>query len=1211
MGVRFTKEQQQVIDLRNRNILVSAAAGSGKTAVLVERIITRLTRDEKPLNVDELLIVTFTEAAASEMKERIHSAIEKALEEQADNVHLQRQATLIHQAQITTIHKFCLSVIRDYFHTIDLDPGFRVGEEGELKLLKRDVVEAVLESFYEEGDDAFIHFVESYATGRDDRKLEELILQLYEFSRSYPNPKKWLDSCAEQYDVQSVEELERRPFVLEIMHEVKQYLSDMKRFLEFGITICEEEDGPLMYRDALISDVAFVSKLQNAVGFGEMQKELVDVKWAKLAVCRDKQVSEKKIQQVKDIRDEVKGLIKDLAKQYFFDDVHELQKEMALSQGNMQTLTSLVKTFADAFAEEKRRKNLIDFNDMEQYALQILTREEDGVYVPSMVAESYQEKFAEIMIDEYQDSNLVQEAILSSVSGVSKGVYNIFMVGDVKQSIYRFRLSRPELFMEKFHTYSLEDSHKQRIDLHKNFRSRREVLDSTNYVFEQIMVPDFGGIAYDEKAALYVGADYEEREGNETEVLILEAPDSKTEERIELEAEMVAKRMKELMADHTVYDRQTESYRKVHYSDMVILTRSLKGWTDTFSRVLNAAGIPTYTSSKEGYFQTHEIELALQYLRILDNPRQDIPLAAVLASVFAGLSNEELAIIRSSTSEKTLYEAVCTYAEHGDNAEIRERLDGFLNTFERYREQVPYTEIHTLLWNLLENTGYMDYVSALPGGEQRAANLEMLIEKAVAFEGTSYKGLFNFVRYIEQLQKYDVDYGEASLMDDKMDVVNLMSIHKSKGLEFPIVFVVGMGKQFNMQDTKQSIVVHPELGVGIDAVDPVLRIKTPTLLKKALQQKVQKESKAEELRVLYVAMTRAKEKLILCGATADMEKELLHLASIVNRRERELPYYSLTKANKYMDWVLPSLIRNQCFADILGEYEMAVPYRHMMFSEHVPMKVRKVTVDELIWKETEEQIVSTVTKHILAQWDTEQTYDDAMKQQIEEQFAFQYSYADGQIMKQKLSVSELKKRAYMEQDGTEAFKEEEVIPLLPKFLQEDDKLTGASKGSAYHRFLELLDYTREYDAESLTTELADKERQGLLSEEMAECIRVQDILAFLETSVAGRMRMASIQGKYFAEQPFVLGMEAKGIYPETGSDECLLVQGIIDVYFEEEDGLVLLDYKTDKVFSAQDLVVKYKAQLDYYAKALERLTGKKVKEKIIYSFALAEEIEVK
>jgi len=1211
MGVTFTKEQQQVIDLRDRNILVSAAAGSGKTAVLVERIITRLTKDEKPLNVDELLIVTFTEAAASEMKERIHSAIEHALEAEPDNVHLQRQATLIHQAQITTIHKFCLSVIRDYFHTIDLAPGFRVAEEGELKLLKRDVAEAVLEKAYEEASTGFVDFVESFASGRDDRKLEELILQLYEFSGSYPNPKRWLDSCAEQYDVQSVEELERKAFVIEIVEEVKQYLKDMQKLLAFAMSICDEEDGPAVYRDALQADWRMLKELQGADGFSEMQQRICNVTWAKLTACRDKMVSEKKMQQVKDIRDEVKGLIKEVSKQYFFDDVRELQKEMAQSQENMRTLTNLVKAFADAFAEEKKRKNLIDFNDMEQYALRILTREEDGAYVPSQVAESYQEKFAEVMIDEYQDSNLVQEAILTSVSGVSKGIYNIFMVGDVKQSIYRFRLSRPELFMEKFHTYSLDASEKQRIDLHKNFRSRREVLDSTNFVFEQIMIPEFGGIAYDEKAALYVGADYADREGNETEVLILDAPESKTEERMQLEAEMVARRIKELMATHSVYDKKSGDYRKVRYNDIVILLRSLKGWTDTCSTVLNSVGIPTYTSSKEGYFQTQEIELLLQYLRILDNPRQDIPLAAVLTSVFAGFTSEELAIIRSNNEGITLYESIYAYMEYGERDDLRARLRAFTDTYEHFRKRVPYTAIHTLLWQILDETGYRNYASALPGGEQRAANLDMLVEKAVTFEGTSYKGLFNFVRYIEQLQKYDVDYGEASLMDEQMDVVSLMSIHKSKGLEFPIVFVVGMGKQFNMQDTKQSLVVHPDLGVGMDAVDSVLRIKSSTLLKKAIQQKIKKESKAEELRVFYVAMTRAKEKLILTGTSADLEKELSHLSSIVSQRERALPYYSLTKANKYMDWVLPALLRNKCFADILEQYEMHVPYQHAMFSEDVPIVARRVTADELAWQEAEEQFTDTITKHVLENWDTSRTYDTEMQKQIEEQVSYTYIYEEGQVLKQKLSVSELKKSSYMEDEGEEAFREEEVIPLLPKFLQAEEELTGASRGSAYHKLLELLDFTREYDKESLALTIQEKEQAGLLTREMASCIRIQEILDFLDSSVARRMRQASLQGTCFAEQPFVLGMKAKEIYAQSDSEEYVLVQGIIDVYFEEEDGLILLDYKTDKVLREQDLVDRYHAQLDYYAQALTRLTGKYVKEKIIYSFALQSEIEVK
>ena len=1210
MGVTFTKEQKQVIDLRDRNILVSAAAGSGKTAVLVERIITRLTKDARPLNVDELLIVTFTEAAASEMKERISGAIEKALENEPNNVHLQRQATLIHQAQITTIHKFCLSVIRDYFHTIDLDPGFRVGEEGELKLLKKDVAEAVLEAAYEEASPEFLDFVECFATGRDDRRLEELMLQLHEFSRSYPNPKRWLDSCAQQYDVQSVEELEQKTFVIEIMSEVQQCLTDVQNLLEFGLSVCDEEDGPAVYRDTLQSDWALVRELISTSTFSEMQKKLLAVKWMKLSACRDKSVSERKIQQVKDIRDEVKGLIKNITEQYFFDSANEIQKEMAFSQMNMQMLTKLVKTFSDAFSEEKRRKNLIDFNDMEQYALQILTREKDGEYVPSAVAENYQEKFAEIMIDEYQDSNLIQEAILTSVSGVSRGNYNIFMVGDVKQSIYRFRLSRPELFMEKFHTYSLEDSKKQRIDLHKNFRSRREVLDSTNFIFEQIMIPEFGGIAYDEKAALYVGANYEEREGNETEVLILEAPDSKTEERIELEAETVARRIKQLMENHKVLDKQTGTYRRMRYSDIVILTRSLKGWTDVLGAVLNQAGIPTYTSSKEGYFQTQEIQLMLAYLRILDNPRQDIPFAAVLTSMFAGFTSEELAIMRSHGQEKSLYEVVCSYMETGKKADIRERVKTFLTTFEGFRNRVPYTAIHMLLWQILEETGYGDYAAALPGGEQRAANLEMLIEKAIAFEGTSYKGLFNFVRYIDQLQKYDVDYGEANLTDEKNDVVSLMSIHKSKGLEFPIVFVVGMGKQFNMQDAKQSIVVHPELGVGIDAIDSTLRIKTPTLLKKAIQQKVQRESKAEELRVLYVAMTRAKEKLILTGATADLEKELTVLVPIANRIKKELPYYNLTKANKYFAWILPALVRNKCFADVLNQYKIYVPYQNPMYCIDVPIKVHKIALEELEVLELEEQFEDEITREILHRWDTFRVYDADMKEQIDAQFSYKYPYGEDAEVKQKLSVSELKKRAYLEEEGEEAFREEEVIPLLPKFLQETEELTGASRGSAYHKVLEVLDFTKEYNEDSLKYEITEKENAGFLTKEMSSCIRTQDILEFLQSPIGCRVREASRQGKCFVEQPFVLGVEAGKVYPNVDSEEMLLVQGIIDVYFEEDNELVVLDYKTDKVFHETDLLQKYHAQLEYYAEALQRLTGKNVKEKIIYSFALQREIEV-
>ncbi len=1202
MAVKFTKEQQQVIDLRNRNILVSAAAGSGKTAVLVERIIARLTRDKDPIDIDELLIVTYTEAAAAEMKERIQSAIEKALEEDVENVHLQRQATLIHQARITTIHGFCLSVIRDYFHTIDLDPGFRVAEEGELKLLKHDVAEELIEQYYAEGNPKFLDFVESFAYGKDDRKLEEILLQLYTFSRAYPNPNKWLAECVDQYENDSLLEM--------VLEDVKRNQIEWLEDLDFAISVCESENGPRVYYDALTSDILMLSKLSGCSNFEEMQQTFANLKWVTLKANRDKTVDEEKIDLVKLIRKDVRTAVEKMQDQYFFDTADEIKKDLAIAKGNMEVLAEMVQSFAESFRAKKQSKNLMDFEDMERYALEILTREEDGEFVPSPAAKELQEKFAEIMIDEYQDSNLIQEAILTSVSRVRTGEYNIFMVGDVKQSIYRFRLSRPELFMEKFHTYSLEDSEKQRIDLHMNFRSRREVLDSTNFIFEQIMTNGFGGIEYDEKAALYVGATYyKDMPDNETELLLVDAEFCEKDERIELEARTVAQKIRELVGNHMIYDKKLDAYRAVRYSDIVVLTRSLVGWTDVFSEVLGEEGIPTYTSSKKGYFQTREIKLILDYLRILDNPRQDIPFVAVLLSVFGQLNNEELAVIKSNTDKKTLYESVCAYIENGEDIELVEKLQRFMQQYKVFRQRVPYTAIHVLLWQILEETGYGNYTAALPGGQQRAANLEMLLEKAVAFENTSYKGLFNFVRYIEQLQKYDVDYGEASLQDENMDVVQLMSIHKSKGLEFPIVFVAGIGKLFNTKDSKSNMVIHPELGVGLDAVDIVGRTKTPTILKKIIQKQIVLENTAEELRVLYVAMTRAKEKLIMTGAVKNLGTMLGKYEKLGQRVEKRLPYGGLTTASSYLDWILPALYRNQCFAPVMDRFEKAIPFTNPLFRQDVPLLIKVLDVADVEANAVEELVENEVTKQILLKWDTTEVYNEDAKEQIQNQFSYQYPHKSNQMIKQKMSVSELKKRAYEEETSETLFEEEVVIPLLPNFIQEKTKHMGAFRGTAYHRVLELLDFSKEYTEAELQKEMQDFVEQGLVEAEMPGCINVADILLFFRSNVGQRIRKASRQGKYHAEQPFVLGLDAKEIYGEV-SDEVILIQGIIDVYFEEDDQLVVLDYKTDKVAHEQELIERYRAQLDYYAKALERLTGKTVKEKIIYSFTLQKEIEV-
>lgn len=1217
MGVTFTPEQKQVIDLRDRNILVSAAAGSGKTAVLVERIITRLTKDQNPIDVDRLLIVTYTEAAASEMKERIRTAIEKALEENPDNVHLQRQATLIHSAQVTTIHSFCLSVIRDYFHTIDLDPGFRIAEEGELKLLKHDVMEELLERYYEEGSQTFQEFVECFASGRDDKKLEELILQLYEFSRSYPNPGKWLQECVEQYEFDSLQAMAESEFVEHIMRNTRYYMKDLKETIVSGLQVCDCEDGPYMYRETLEADLQNIEKINSAEDFLEMSNLISKVKWARLATNRDKSVSEELAAYVKGVREEVKKTVASVVEQYFFDAPEELYQDMLSAKSNMEVLVQLVNDFADTFAEKKTGKNMIDFGDMEQFALRILTLEEDGKLVPSKAAKEYQERFAEVMIDEYQDSNLIQEAILTSVSKVSKGSYNIFMVGDVKQSIYRFRLSRPELFMEKFNTYSLEESDKQRIDLHKNFRSRREVLDSTNFIFEQIMTKGLGGIAYDDKAALYVGAAYEEQAGNETEVILVDTDfededDQKMEEtNRELEARAVARRIKELVGHHMVLDKETGEYRTARYSDIVILTRSLKGWTDVFTNILNREGIPAYSGSKEGYFETREIRTILDYLRILDNPRQDIPFAAVLTSCFGKLTSEELANIQCEGEGKTFYERTLFYLENGSDENLKERITDLLRKYERFRRKVPYTAIHALLWDIIEETGYGDYVASLPSGEQRKANLEMLVEKAVSFESTSYKGLFHFIRYIEQLHKYDVDYGEASVLDEQADTVRLMSIHKSKGLEFPIVFVSGMSKRFNTQDIKGSIVIHPEFGVGIDAVDVERRTKAPTLLKRMIQREVLMENAGEELRVLYVALTRAKEKLIMTGTISNLEQKIRSYEGLRSHEEMELTFSRLTKANSYFDWVLPALYRHASFAPILETYNIGAPFMNPLYDRDVPIRVYKMGIGEIVAGEVAEELSGQYTKELLHNWDDTRTYDEQMKEQLEIQFGYQYPYERERKLKQKMTVSELKKRAYLEEEAGElVFDEADVVPLLPKFLQEEEELTGASRGSAYHRLLELLDFSKKYDEVTLKELIEEQKRSGKLSEEMCTSIREKDILRFLNTPVGERMHRAAVRGTLWAEQPFVLGIDADELYKGESLEETVLVQGIIDVWFEEDGELVVLDYKTDRVFKEEILREKYHTQLDYYARALEQLTGKCVKEKIIYSFTMQKEIEV-
>ena len=1225
MGVTWTQEQQKVIDLRNRNILVSAAAGSGKTAVLVERIITMLTKDEPPVDVDRLLIVTFTEAAAAEMKERIRLAIEKKLMEYPDNEHLKQQATLIHNAQITTIHSFCLSVIRDHFHAIDIDPGFRIGEEGELKLLRHDVLEEVLEEKYQEGSKRFLDFASGYSTGRNDKKIEDLILKIYEFSRSYPDSDAWLDSCVKAYEIEDLEAFEESNVIKKILQVVQKNLEDAKALVEFAMQTALSIDGPAAYEAALEKDLIVIEDLQSARTYRQQSEAFANVKWARLPVNKDKTVSEEKITQVKKLREMVKGVVKNIAAQYFYETPEAMIEDMNLCAPAMEELADLVRLFGSRFEEKKRSQNMIDFSDMEQYALRILTQKTEKGFVPSPVALEYQKQYQEIMIDEYQDSNLIQEAILTSVSTCRSGRYNIFMVGDVKQSIYRFRLSKPELFLEKFYTYNIEESQTQRIDLHKNFRSRKEVLESVNAIFGRIMTEKLGGIVYDDQAALYPGAEYPENENLNTEIYLIDSDLDRVKERYqleenennaeelskiasekELEARAIAMRIRELLRTQKVTDKATGELRNAKYSDIVILTRSVKGFADVFTEVLNREGIPTYAGTSEGYFQTQEIGVLLDYLRTLDNRRQDIPLTAVLTSPFCGLDAEELAKIKCFYPELPFYEAVVRYREDDEERKnekdevIRTKISACLEQMDAFRRIVPFTPMHELLWKILEDTGYGDYVAAMSGGQQRKANLEMLIEKARAYESTSYKGLFHFVRYIEQLQKYDVDYGEASIEDEHADTVRVMTIHKSKGLEFPIVIVAGMGKRFNMQDARSAVALHAGMGVGLDAIDLRLRTKSPSIVKKVIQKEEVLESLGEELRVLYVALTRAKEKLIITGTLPRPEEKLEESRMLQRSNQKELSFGELSHAGTYWDWILPA---------VLG------------CGEDVPLEVNILHFEDIVKEGLKEETKGVISRSLLEQWDTDRVYEPEMHTVMEEQFGFHYPYEKSSTRKLKFTVTELKKRAYeiamdhsLEEEAQEEllYEEPEVTPLIPTFMQKEEGLTGAPRGTAYHRIMELLAFEGpEPDSIEAVAEWIDgMAASGKIEKEAAECVKAYDIFRFLETSSGKRMKKAAKSQKLWKEQPFVLGIDAKELYPEEEDGELILVQGIIDAYFEEEDGLVVLDYKTDRVRKAEELVEKYQEQLRYYAKALEQMTGKKVKEKIIYAFSLGKEIRI-
>lgn len=1281
MGVSWTTEQQQVIDLRNRNILVSAAAGSGKTAVLVERIVKIITDKNHPVDIDHLLIVTFTNAAAAEMRERIGNAIEKALDEQPGDEHLLRQLTLIHNAQITTIDSFCLYVVRNHFHEIDLEPNFRIGDEGELKLLREDVLGKVLEQNYEEPSEAFSDFVEGYASGRTDAALNEMILQLYEFSRSYPWPEKWLDSFVGIYRIENREELDRAEWLAPLTQNIRFVLKDCEQLLKQALAVTQQDDGPDMYEKAVRSDLEKYESLSKLTSFCELSVALSDIKYDRLASSRGFEGDPDKLELVKSLREQAKDVVKKLCKQYFFCSPEMMIEQLERTEPMLEEVVRLTKQFADEFAAAKRRKNLVDFHDVEHFALQILVDEETEK--AKKTAEEFRDTFEEIMIDEYQDSNEVQETLLRSISREERGENNIFMVGDVKQSIYRFRLARPELFMKKYDSYSLEESTTQRIDLHKNFRSREEVLTCTNDIFYKIMARSLGNVEYDAEAALYPGASYPVSADFIPEILLADSNDELLEDteltdKKTLEAKIVAEEIKHLMKTQPVTDKAAGTLRAAHYSDIVILLRSLSGWADSLVEVLNENGIPAHTVSSTGYFSTVEVQTVLSMLRLLDNPRQDIPMAAVLRSPMAGLTDEELAVLRLEDGSVPFHEAVLELAEglyeedgqkeisdseadrkQGRNADEKteddiestahRKLLKFYKKYRQLRQLVPDTPIHELIEIILCETGYGHYVAAMPAGNRRTANLNMLLEKAAAYEKTSYKGLFHFVRYIDELQKYDVDFGEADMVGENEDVVRIMSIHKSKGLEFPIVIVSGMGKNFNKQDTRSKMVLHPELGIGLDYMDGKKRIKSPTIAKKAIAKQIELENLGEELRVLYVALTRAKEKLIITGTLKDAPEKLEFFrqqANLSKAADRPLSYLTREGASGYLDWILPAVLS---------------------YGDKYPVRI--VEAAELVLDEVENQLEQN--EDLTERIEEIEAADTQLVGQLKQRFLQRYPYQVDVLRKNKYSVSELKHRAMRERFEAEqeetvpAFLEEPVTPTIPLFIQRQGSVEqeaqnkaqdagqeaeskaeqkiksntanrGALRGTAVHRVMECYDFASE---KSVQEQMEAMEKEEKITADMRALVKEQIVADFVSSETGKRMALAQRMGALYREKPFVMGfteeelenygfgagaqMIENEVQTENAQQEIVLenvsrenhmheedltlIQGIIDVFWIEDDGITVLDYKTDRVDTAQELIDRYATQLKLYADALERVFGArklKVKEILIYSFSL-------
>ena len=1269
---KWTKEQLEVIESRECNLLVAAAAGSGKTAVLVERIIQMITSRENPIDIDKLLVVTFTNAAASEMRERIGDAIGKALDENPENKHLQNQLVLLNKSSITTIHSFCLDVIKSNFHRINLDPNFRIGDQTECAILKQEAIEEVFEDLYEERDEGFLNLVESYAERGGDKEVQDIILGIYSFAMASPEPKKWLIDSAERFNIDENFDFSQSIWARAILDTVKIEINGLCLNMERALKEVESIEELETFAEKLSVEYKKIADISQACNksWDEAYKKMASMSFENYVkgvkrISKDapSYIKESK-EKAKTIRDKTKKSLESIVSATFNKDNDSIREEIKYLYNIVKPISSVVLRFEEEYSNKKREKGIIDFNDIEHFALNILTDvDEKGNIVPSDIAVGYRNKFYEIFIDEYQDSNLVQEVLLKAVANTETP--NRFMVGDVKQSIYRFRQAKPELFLQKYNNYNdKKGSSHRKIMLYKNFRSREEVVDAVNYIFENIMNENIGEIEYTEKERLNLGANFnvdtDEKSiiGGATEIHLIqkdnkldddiindkddrinnkedEIEEEEKLDNIQLEARMVGKIIKDLMKVNEdgkiqkVYDKGIDGYRPVEFRDIVILLRATSAWAPVFADELMNMDIPTYADVGVGYFDTIEIKTILSLLQIIDNPMQDIPLISVLKSPIFGFTPEDLIDIRVQSKDKIFYEVLKSTAEYDGftdsqnenesefipSEECINKSKDFLIKLKEFKEKSMYMSTDEFIWYLYTRTGYYAYVGALPGGSQRQANLKVLFERAKQFEETSLKGIFNFVNFIEKLKKSSSDMGSAKTLGENANVVRIMSIHKSKGLEFPVVICSAMGKNFNTQDFKKSILYHHNLGYGPQFVDYERRISFPSIAKEALKSKINIENLSEEMRVLYVAFTRAKEKLIITGSTRNIQDSIKRWSNGIESLDT-ISQYEILKGKNFLDWIMPCVLRHRDLSNLLEEVGLDAVFN----VEHNSKWYGKLwnKNDILVEKKSDEEKESI--EEILEKIDVDNPDSDYYGE-IEEKLNYIYPYEFSTRKPATISVTEIKKiQNNYEEELINTIFEQKVILKKPLFIQneeEREKISGTERGTIVHLVMEVLDLKNVSSVNDIKSQIRGFVSKGIITEKQASIVNPYKIYKFFASNIGKRMLNAEIINR---EKSIYAQVNMKDIYiyeklinnddKKLYDNESVMLRGIVDAYFEEDNQIVLVDYKTDFVNeeNINQIIEKYKKQLDLYADIIETLTGKSVKEKCIYLFGVDEAV---